>query len=108
MEPNATQQEILIMTGTRFSQRQSCQMEDPANNRPLSEIEKLEEACWNGLLGEMLPEILEKPVAGEKLYLWQVREAAHFLELEWGESPLAKENYFSIDPYSFLGARLSN
>ena len=58
MNTDVLQQEILLLTGTTFSQRQLCEndLKDDRNN--LSESEKLEEACWAGLLDELLPEII--------------------------------------------------
>lgn len=101
MKKNSTQQEVLLLTGTKFSSRQWC-MKDENQSKQLTDSEKLEEACWNGLLPEMLPEIFTETMApGKKLYLWQVKEGASFLDLEIGEFPVAKDNYFSIDPYSF-------
>jgi hypothetical protein len=102
MKANSTQQEILLMTGTRFSARQCCEKNDATNPKQLTEKEQLEEACWNGLLKEMLPELCEQPSGFKKLYLWQIREAGSFIELELGDVPGEKERYLSIDPYSFL------
>ena len=101
MKTNSTQQEILLMTGTSFSTRQWCPR-DEAKETNYSEIEKLEDACWNGLLQEMLPEICEQNDKAKKLFLWQVKEGKSFIELELGEIPEAVEKEFSIDPYSFL------
>jgi hypothetical protein len=102
MKTNFTQQEILLMTGTSFSSRQWCEKNDQDSQNRLTEKEQLEEACWNGLLPEMLPEIYGQTCGKTKLYLWQIREAVSFIEIELGELPADKEKYFSIDPYSFL------
>ena len=108
MKQNSTQQEILLLTGTNFSNRQ-WSTKDDTSSKKLTEEEKLEEACWNGLLPEILPEIFaETKAQKKKLYLWQVKEGASFLELELGEYPEEKDSYFSIDPYSFLAFRCSN
>jgi hypothetical protein len=107
METHFTQQEILLITGTGFLQRPWCEKEN-SGSRQLTEKEQLEEACWNGLLQEMLPEIVERPSGGKKLYLWEIREASSFLELELGEFPVTTDKYFSIDPYSFLSTKLHN
>jgi hypothetical protein len=104
MKTNSTQQEILLITGTSFSSRQCYQKEDEANENQLTEKQQLEEACWNGLLEYLLPEIYLH-ADDKKLYLWQIKEAASFIEIELGEQPEEKENYFSIDPYSFLPMR---
>ena len=101
MKTNSTQQEILLLTGTNFSSRHCCEKDDQGNQNNLTEREQLEEACWNGLLQDMLPEICEQPY-GNKLYLWHIRETNSFIEIQLGELPEEKEKYCSIDPYSFL------
>ncbi|MES1221385.1 MAG: hypothetical protein ABUT20_38145 [Bacteroidota bacterium] len=108
MKTKSTQQEILIVTGTSFSARQWCKNDDSGKSENLSDQEKLEEACWNGLLQEMLPEICKQEKGAEKLYLWQVRQASSFLELELANYPEDKDAYFSIDPYSFIATKSDN
>jgi hypothetical protein len=105
MKTNYIQQEILLITGTTFSTSQYCE-KDPIKQNNLTEKEYLEEACWNGLLQEMIPEICEKPEGNKKLFLWQIKEGNSFIELELGELPEKKDNYFSIDPYSFIHFQL--
>ena len=100
MKATYTQQEILLVTGTNFSSRHCFEKDDISQNH-LTEREQLEEACWNGLLKYMLPEICEQD-HGNKIYMWQVWKTNSFIEIELGEIPEEKENYFSIDPYSFL------
>lgn len=90
------------MTDTHFLSRECLEKDDLNSINPRSEMEKLLEACWNGLLQEILPEIFEIPVGDERLYLWQIKEASHFLELELGEFEETRDVHFSIDPYSFL------
>jgi len=107
MKTKSTQQEVLLLTGTNFSNRQ-WSTKDDSSSKNLSEEEKLEQACWNGLLPEMLPEIFDHSEGAKKLFLWEIKEAASFIELEMGEYPEAKDNYFSIDPYSFLAHRCAN
>ena len=50
----------------------------------------------------MLPEIFVQHSVNKKLYLWEIREAVSFIELELGEKYVEFEKEFSIDPYSFL------
>ena len=106
METNSTHQEILLITGTTFSAMQWVEKNEPGTPKNLSEIERLEEACWNGLLREMLPEIFTE--ADQKLFVWHIREAKSFLELEMSESPVSIDPYFSLDPYSFLETQSYN
>mgnify|MGYP001795988203 CR=1 FL=1 len=102
MKTASTQQEILLITGTSFSSREFRDMHGNQNGSQLSEREKLAIACWNGLLPEILPEIFDQPFEGKKMYLWEIREAASFLELALGETPSKPDTEFSIDPYLFL------
>ena len=102
MKTNFTQQEILLCTGTSFSLQEFAETNDGLNYNHLTEKEKLEVACWNGLLPSMLPEVFQQQALNKKLYLWEIREGSSFIELELGEIHLEMEKQFSIDPYSFL------
>ena len=102
MKTNFTQQEILLCTGTSFSLQEFSETSDGINYNHLSEKEKLEVACWNGMLPVMLPEIFKPHAADKKLYLWEIREGSSFIELEMGEIHLELEKQHSIDPYSFM------
>jgi len=102
MKTTSTQQEILLMTNTTFSQRQLCEKDLSYDNKNLSRTEQLEDACWNGLLNEMFPEITEKSSAGKRFYLLQIEHANCFLRIELGEYFQTIEQELSIDPYSFL------
>jgi len=101
MESITTQQEILIVTGTAFTSRQYHER-DTDGSKNLSPSQKLQEACWNGLVQEMIPEVFFPREKSAKLYLWQLREANHFLSLEMGEYPQDLDSYLSLDPYLFL------
>src|ERR1700712_5744001 len=105
MKANSTQMEILILTGTTFSAGQISDKNEPASKPGRTEKEILTEACWNGLLPALLPEICEQIPEGKKMYLWEIKEADAFIELELGEMQEDKEKYFSINPYSFIGAQ---
>jgi hypothetical protein len=108
METNSTQQEILLLTGSAFAARQCCEKDDFGNPNPLSPVDQLQAACWNGLLSSQLPEIVEPAQPGKPLFLWQVYETTSFLELELGENPEEKDRYFSIDPYAFMSTEVFN
>ncbi len=108
MKQNSIQQEILLMLGTSFLSRERLEKDDCGNKNHLTEKEKLEQACWNGLLQEMLPEIVEQTEDGEKLYLWQIKTVSYFFELELGQSQEKTEALFSLDPYRFLAIKCRN
>jgi hypothetical protein len=106
MEKQSNLKEILLLTGTSFSARQYREKEEPAAGSSFTERERLEAACWNGLLKEMLPEIFQGE--DKHLYLWQITEAESFLELDLSESPQVKEPNVSLDPYAFLPCLVLN
>jgi hypothetical protein len=106
MKTNSTQQEIFLVTGTSFSTRKFCETSEGLNYNQLTEKEKLEVACRNGLLPEMLPELFEKDSRNKKLYLWKMKEGSFFIELKFGKIYLELEMEFSIDPYSFLATQI--
>lgn len=109
MKNNATQQEVLLMTATGFASRQYSEKDSTGYSNMQPAIEILKEACWNGLIKEMLPELFQvnKDIAGT-LFLWQVREANQFVALEMGEYPTGVDKYWSIDPYRFMEVQQFN
>lgn len=102
MPNNSTQQEIILITGTGFASRQYCEKDNAENFKNLSQDEKLREACWNGMLKDMLPEIFLMNSNNAHLYLWQMREAHHMLAMQMAEEPVEVDYYSSIDPYCFM------
>ena len=106
MKANSTQMEIIILTGTSFSASRFSDKNEATSKPARTEKEILTEACWNGLLPALLPEIVEQIPEGKKMYLWEIKEADAFIELELGELQEDKEKYFSINPYSFLELQL--
>jgi hypothetical protein len=102
MAKNYVQVEVLLITGTSFLAENWIKKDDNPADRHLSEIEQLQEACWNGLLETMLPEVWIKPANDGILYLWDIKEAQSFLELELSEVPLPIDRRLSITPHSFL------
>ena len=106
MKTNAIQQEIMLLTDTTFSQREWCQMNTDKKG-PLSHKEQLEEACWNGMLNEMFPEIMERSTSGKCLYLWHIRHSKSLI-IDLSEFPVLIEKSLSIDPLFFLQKVLFN
>ncbi|HVG14274.1 MAG TPA: hypothetical protein VM935_04905 [Chitinophagaceae bacterium] len=101
MKEATVQQEILLMTGTSFSSRNWCE-KDGSDGNDIRDEEMLKEACWNGLLPEMLPEICSPVKGDKKMFLWSVTEAQNFIDVEMGEVQEETERIYSINPYSFL------
>ncbi|MEO7769364.1 MAG: hypothetical protein ABIS01_18165 [Ferruginibacter sp.] len=102
MENSSTHQEVLLITGTKFVSRQYIEKDTSGNSKNFTGNEHLKDACWNGLLKEMLPEIFACDSEDIKMCLWQVREANQFFALEMSEFPVTVDKYLSIDPYRFM------
>lgn len=105
METKSTQQEILLFTNTTFSSRPWMDKGMTANN--LTPVERLEEACWNGLVTQILPEICVTP-EDVTLTLWEINVANSFLDLKFSEFPDYVEKESSIDPYVFAPLQIMN
>ena len=97
MNTDILQQEILLLTGTTFSQRQLSEKNASDDRSNLTENEKLERACWAGLLNELLPEI----ITNKKLSIWQIGDTDCSLQIELSQYP-PEEMLVSINPYYFL------
>ena len=95
------------MTGSRFSAREWAEKNVEDKNK-FSATEHLEDACWNGLLYEMLPELVQKTTEGKNLFLWHIRHCRSFLGIELSESSPSIEQEFSIDPYFFVPSQNMN
>jgi len=102
MKKYYTQQEILLVTGTTFTSGELCKKDDACQDGHLTANERLEEACWNGLVQAMLPEISLQTANGGILCIWEIKEAGSFLELDLGEIPAAIDKHLSITPHNFL------
>lgn len=100
MTKDISKQEILLVT-TAFSKKSFCQRNSPERNSSLSASEQLEEACWNGLLDDLLGDIIERSETGRRLSVWQIRQGEAFIEVELCDYPQALEKHLSINPYIF-------
>jgi len=101
MARQLNQQEVILTTGSQFAGRQQYQEKDTSQPNASLE-EKFREACWNGMLKEILPEVFLLSEEPSKLFLWQMREARHVLALQMAEYPTDVDQVNSIDPYCFV------
>jgi hypothetical protein len=109
MYPQIINQEILLFTGTSFARREFCCKENGSKEgKFISTHEKLEKACWDGLLVELLPEVAKVPGSKEENFIWQIIAADNFLCINIGayDEPVVGES--SIDPYWFITSQNIN
>ena len=108
MENNFTQLEILLITGTSFLSGNLCPKDNSTPDAQAGDNQQLQEACWNGLVQNMLPEICLPAADGGTLFLFQIRESSAFLELELGDTPTFLDHQFSLTPHLFLATQSFN
>ena len=103
MKPTTTNQEIILFTGTSFSNRELCHL-DSTTKRPKisSGGEELERACWAGMLFEMLPELTRGLFTHSKVHIWDIHSSKHCLLISQGTRPHPVDNAFSLNPHFFL------
>jgi hypothetical protein len=106
MELIYAQQEILLLTGTTLAAANLCQSDGMEGKENLTANERLEVACWNGVLRELLPEVYLQAGEGRQLFLWQIREGESCLEINLGEVPLPIDKDYSLIPHYFVPALL--
>ena len=90
-------QEVLIFTNTALSQA-LCRKNSSSTNS--SAMEELEEAFWDGLLNEMVPEIMPS-TRHPKMVIWGVHAGKFYLLIDLADSPGITESILSIDPHLF-------
>ena len=96
-------QELLIFTATSFSSKVLCAINNLDKNENNSLIEKLEQACWNGLLNEMFPEIIDSgSTLSPKMFIWGIYPAKSYLFIDLADTPGVVDSELSVEPYLFL------
>src|SRR4026208_1038604 len=107
MKKNIPTQEILLLTASSFADGELCGKDllNDNSGKRLSPAEKLEEACWNGLLDEFLSNKRAIGKNGNQLFLWKIHVADAFLCVELAQVPRALDHYYSLDPYLFLSLK---
>ena len=108
MEKHTVTQEILLVTASSFAQRDLCG--DGSENEvgiPRIPADRLEEACWNGLLDDFLAGA-PKDRKHARLFLWKIHVADAFVCVELAQSPGEIEAIHSLDPQLFLSLRNRN
>lgn len=102
MKPQNFNQEILLFTKTSFARQEfSSRDADNQEGQNYSFVDKLEMACWNGLLEVMLPELNDDDTSKQS-FIWQINREENFLRICMGnyDAPVGGES--SIDPYYFI------
>jgi len=100
MKKKAINHEVLLFTGTSFSRKQLCERD--CNQPDNSLTGQLQRACWNGLIFEILPDILQYPSQTNNVYTWEVTPAENFIDVKIGAASYSVEYGMCVNPYYFL------
>src|SRR4030095_7804941 len=106
MKPSSTNHEVILFTGTSFSKKQLCEKDPQQPDNSLTG--QLQRACWNGLIFERLPDIIEDSSPKNNCYTWEVTPAKNFIDVKMGPAPYAVDFAVSVNPYCFLLAKNFN
>jgi len=107
MKQKTFQQEVLVLTQTSFAQK--AFIDDNRCDKKNCPVEELEKGFWNGLLNEMLPELMP-PMPGPRseLFIWQITVGETSLLIDMAETPDIIEDSCSINPRCFLSISKMN
>jgi len=106
MKSKNIQQEILVFTQTSFVQKAIIENTGNCNK---DAVDKLEKAMWNGLLKEVLPELMLTKQAGRSdISIWQISTGAFSLLIDMAEAPDLVQDTRSISPFLFLSTPKMN
>lgn len=107
MKKKNVQQEVLVLTETSFAQKALIRYNGDTKN--FSSAEDMEGGLWNGLLDEMLPELMT-PMQGRKseYFIWQISTGEFLMLIDMGETPGIVEDSYSINPNLFLSISKMN
>jgi hypothetical protein len=108
MNSDYTQLEILLVTDSNYLRREWIKKEELGIPNQFSYKILLAEACCDGLLAELLPELFKKPIKPKKWYENQTRQAKSFIDIEIGDFPIAIQSFFTLYPYSFMEEKCLN
>ena len=102
MKNNTTNLEIMLVTNSAFFKREWCELNTSKNEKLLSQKEQLIKLCWNGMLKEMIPEILVTEAGKKPLTLWEINDSGNLLDLRYGNIDEEMNDDLSINPYVYL------
>lgn len=102
MRQSHKNQEILLLTGSRYIIREliSHNSENRKENIPVHD--KLERACWDGLLDNLLSGIVNDDNSKKEDLIWRITSSDSFLCINIGLNDNPKPGYSCINPYYFI------
>lgn len=103
MKQQHIHQEVLIFTATSLSRKVLFEANSNNKNEHLSLAEKLEQACWDGLLSEMFPDIIGSgSTHAREIFIWGIFPRKSYLHIDLADAPVVIDYVRSVDPHLFL------
>lgn len=106
MQTEINKQEIILVK-TAVTAKSFFNRNGPVHRISIH-ADRMKDAVWDGMLGELLGDTVKRNGEGEPLTLWQVRQGDAILEIELCDYPHPLERGTSIDPYVFMYGMLWN
>jgi len=100
------QKEVLLVVNSSLFSKTWLKRNETEVDRNFSQKERIIDACWNGLVPEILPECFASE--DKALTLWQVNDADAFIDLEFCNMVEEKEKDLSVNPYVFMQVQAYN
>ena len=109
MNTQLPKQEILLVVTRTLAQNEfAIKMESGNTDRQNNLLDALELACWNGLLPEILPGVINMGKLSDPFYIWQIDNRKTFLKISLGPCFVCMDLSRSIDPESIRGNIILN
>jgi hypothetical protein len=95
------QKEILLVSDACFFSKHWAKKQEVETNNGFTQKEKLMDACWNGMVSEMLPECFDV-IADYALRIWCISDTNAFVNLNFWDGEEPSEQEFALNPYIFM------
>ena len=103
MSTVSIQKEILVVTSSKILSEELNRIRIQKSDIPEDSFqEELQEACWNGLLDEMLPIMIRSGKKDLHFFLWEIFIGEKTVCAELSEGPFIHDSFHSVNPYVFL------
>jgi hypothetical protein len=106
MENCTTLKEILLVADSSLFLKSWLKRNEDSREKSFTPREKIMDACWNGLIPEILPECFNEQ--DQSLTLWQVNDSHSFIDLEFCAFVQQQEKELSVNPYLFMETQVYN
>ena len=107
MNNRVHQKEILLVANARFFSKSWAKRKEVEIGNGFTQKEKLMDACWSGMMPEMLPECFDT-IADSALRIWGISDTNTFINLNFWDGEEPSEQEFAVNPYIFMEVKEFN